>query len=381
MLRHQMRLSWISAVGWYLAAGAIAAVGTRLAYGGPLSSDAWRCWSGPNAWERDVARLVVASILALFMLWNMDAFAGEWKDQKDHYLFFRLRRYEWVTLLLVIAVLLLVTLQVNRQDFRTGLPARAALQQSAYCRDIESRVSANQFGQILKPYFPYLLYVFGLWIGVVLPVFLVLLRRLRADWEHWKESRSRLDDSVKTLSQSHLNSPTFETLLLAFQDHIIGVKEVAERYVPVLLAISLILLYEQLTTSKQTVTPPAVELGKLALWLLLGPVLIACVTMVAIGYQNAAHKVESGFRILVRASVKSSGSAELVDRIVRARAKLMWDESPASFVLSVAKSATISIPLLLTVTAYVLHSLSGPEGWIGIFIPKAVINFVKNIFR
>jgi len=58
----------------------------------------------------------------------------------------------------------------------------------------------------------------------------------------------------------------------------------------------------------------------------------------------------------------------------------MWEESPAAFVLSVVKSATISIPLLLAVTAYVVHTLSGPEGWLGIFVPRAVIDFVRRVF-
>jgi hypothetical protein len=393
MPQAQTRRLWVLIFAWYLAILMIGATGTFLAYEkDSLSSDAWRCWSasGPHAWERDAARLVVAAILSIFMLWNMDTLATLRKNPHERFLFARPYRHERAIFFVFIGLLLLFHLYLLPSSFRAALPERAALNlkvnpTNAYCRDIKAKVAADDFREITKPYIPYMLYATGLWIGVVTPVFLVLLRRIRGDWKLWLERRTTLDASLSPiLSGSEIGRETtgfFETLHFAFQNYVVGLKEVAERYFPVLLAVSLALLYEQLTTSKETVTTAAVESGKVALWLLLGPTLLICITMVAVGYQNAARKAESGFRGLAALSSHHHPPPEVLDRIAATRARLMWEESPAAFVLSVVKSATISIPLLLAITAYIVHTLSGPEGWLGIFVPQVVINFVRRVFQ
>lgn len=386
------RRLWLLILAWYIAVLMVGSSGTFLAYEkDSLSSDAWRCWaaSGPHAWERDAARLLVAAILSVFMLWNMDTPAAIRKDRREHFLFQHPYRYELVTFVVFIGLLLFFHLYLLPSSFRNDLPARAAFNiklnpTNRYCANITNKVAADDFGQILKPYIPYMLYATGLWMGVVTPVFLVLVRRIHEDWKQWTVRRAALDACLSPVL-AYRETPSeaagaFERLHVAFQDYVIGLKELAERYFPVLLAVSLALLYEQLTTSKETVTTAAVEYGKVALWLLLGPTLLICITMVAVGYQNAARKTESGFRALAAFSSRHHTSPELLDRLSTTRARLMWEESPAAFVLSVVKSATISIPLLLAVTAYVVHTLSGPEGWLGIFVPRAVIDFVRRVF-
>jgi hypothetical protein len=416
MAEANARFQWLSTAIWYMGAVIVSSIGTFLAYG-PFSSDAWEYWSGANAWKRDVARAVVASLLAFFMLWNLESFAVKWKGSRDRHSFLPLRRYELIILIGVATLLLVFTFLFLPYSFRRDLKdsleqlgkgsqiarrmaaaetakdaatieiAKKAvadeIAKKAVADELAKRVAANDFTQIRKPYFPYLLYVFGLWIGIVFPVFLTLLRRVRVDWELWRVRRSTLDSCIPIKLPSHAGqgSNSFEEFSVAFQNYVIGLKEVAERYVPVLLATSLVLLYEQLTTSHLTVTQAAVESGKLALWLLLGPALLICITMVALGYQNAADKAEIGLRAFAETLAKSHGKTELFDRVIQAREKLMWEESPAEFVVSVAKSATVAIPLLLALTAYVLHSLAGPEGWLGIFVPKAAIDFVQGLFR
>jgi hypothetical protein len=390
MTQFQTRRLWLFVLVWYGGMLAIGTIGTFLAYErDSLSSDAWRCWaaSGPHAWQRDAARLLIAAILSVFMLWNMDIAAALRKDRRERFVFEHPHRYEMVIFVVFIGLLLLFHLSLLPSSFRTALPARAALNlklnpTNGYCGNIATRVAADDFGQIMKPYIPYMLYATSLWIGVVTPVFLVLLRRIHGDWKQWTERRTALDACLSRVSQSESDAEagrSFDKLHIAFQNYVIGLKEVAERYFPVLLAVSLALLYEQLTTSKETVTTAAVESGKVALWLLLGPTLLICITMVAVGYQNAARKAESGFRALAVASTERRASPELLDRLATTRAKLMWEESPAAFVLSVVKSATISIPLLLAITAYIVHTLS-TEGWLGIFVPRVVIDFVRRVF-
>jgi hypothetical protein len=393
VLRSDRRCLWLFIVLSYIAVFIVGTTGTFLAYEkDSLSSDAWRCWSasGPHAWERDAARLLVAAVLSLFMLWNMDSMAAMRGTPRERFLFDHPHRYEVAIFWFFIGLVLFFHLTFLPSSFRHDLPSRAALNlkqnpANPYCPDIAHKVATDDFGQIMKPYIPYMLYATALWIGVVTPVFMVLLRRIRADWVQWRERRDSLDACLSPLlsqSQTDDTAPArfFERLRVAFQNYVIGLKEVAERYFPVLLAVSLALLYEQLTTSKETVTTTAVESGKVALWFLLGPTLLICITMVAIGYQNAARKAESGFRALAVFSSKHHGPPELPDRLAMTRSRLMWEESPAGFVLSVVKSATISIPLLLAITAYIVHTLSGPEGWLGIFVPQIVINFVHRVF-
>jgi hypothetical protein len=287
-----------------------------------------------------------------------------------------------MVLVAVVILLVLYNFVFLPDSFRSGLRLNmGTLMHKPACADLEAKVANDDYHQIMKPYIPYFLYIFGLWFGIVLPLFLFLLRSVSVDWKQWKDRRSRLDKCVDTKVSPLLQEQfrTFEKLLTAFQDHIVGLKDIAERYVPVLLAVSLALLYEQVTPSHQTVTPAAVESGKLALWFLLGPALLICITIVALGYQGAAHKAESGLRFLIEDLGYSGEGVEAFKAISEARSKLIWDQSPAAFILSVVKSATVSIPLLLAVIIYVLHSLSG--GWFSIFVPKALVDFVQSVYK
>jgi hypothetical protein len=343
--------------------------------------------SSPTAWKRDAARAIMAAILSIFLLWSMHAFGTKEESHDTHLSLFPLRRYEWVVLAGTVVLLTLFNFVFLPNSFRAGLQLRMKTAdfmmkvQTAGCSDLETKVATDDYHQIMEPYISYFLYIFGMWMGIILPVFLFLLRCASVDWTQWKDRRSRLDDCVSSAvpSSAQARFSAFERLVIAFQDYIVGLKDIAERYVPVLLAVSLALLYEQVTPSYQTVTNAAVESGKLALWLLLGPALLICIMIVALGYQSAAHKAESKLRDLVKGSLLSEDGAEGFKAISEARSKLIWDQSPATFVFSVVKSATISIPLLLAITAYVLHSYK--EGWPRIFVPKALVNFFRDVYK
>jgi hypothetical protein len=211
-----------------------------------------------------------------------------------------------------------------------------------------------------------------------MPVFLFLIRCVVVDWKEWNKGQLRLSRCVakaERSEESHVDC--FEGLILAFQDQVVRLKTVAERYVPVLLSVSLLLLHEQLTPSSQTVTDAAIEYGTFAVWLLLGPALLTCVVVVAFGYQKTARKAERGLRAL--AGLGATLDSEVLKRIAEMRSKLIWDQSPGTFIFSVAKSATISIPLLLAVIAYVLHLHN--DGWFRIFVPRTLGEFFQNVFK
>jgi len=242
------------------------------------------------------------------------------------------------------------------------------------------------FGEIIKPYIPYLLYTMGLWIGNGFLVFLVLIRMVPQDWKEWRDSASKLDraSAVKPLTKVESRREAFGDLLLTFQDHVARIKDLAERYIPLLLVIALYLLYEQLTPSYKTLTPLSVEAGKVAVWVILGPAFIISLISVAFGYQNTAERAERGFRVLIGASDESSREdSDLLGKLLNARDALLWERSPGKLVLSVGKSATLSIPLLFTIVAYVIKikTLEGPETWVGVFAPKAVVHFFETLYK
>jgi hypothetical protein len=101
---------------------------------------------------------------------------------------------------------------------------------------------------------------------------------------------------------------------------------------------------------------------------------------VALGYQIAAQNLESGFGTFAETLVNDGNKSDLLDRVLAARADLFWHQSPATFVFSVVKGATVSITLLVSVTGYVLHTLTHGE-WIHVFVPKMVVDFIKSLFE
>jgi hypothetical protein len=372
---------------WYLLAILLASAGTILAYKGPLSSNAWQCWSGPDAWKRDVARLLVVTALSAFMLWNMNAPGlGLWRQQNDNRFFF-VRGHEWIILGVASLMLLLGSLVFLPNNFRHQLAFRAqsGFQDApASCKQIAAVVAANEFAQIRKPYFPYLFYSLGLWLGIVFPVFLALLRRLGTDWQQWRKRRLQLDRFNLAGSLDAVDKPRFfDELLVAFQDYIVGLKEIAEHYVPLALTVSIGLFYDQLTPSHQTVTEAALEYSKIVIWLILGSVLPVCATIVAIGYQNAVYKVDLALHNLAEFLAKSCDNSKLFDEVVRTRSKLMWEQSPLTFVFSVIKSASVSLPLLLAVLIVIrsVRSVQGRDGWLELVLPKAFVAIAKAVFK
>src|ERR1700733_1859334 len=415
---------------WFLAWLAVASAGTYLAYRFcPLSSDAWRCWAGPRAWIRDVLRVLIAGALAVFCLWNLRVSIPKTSRRGRHSWIFPLKSFEWGIVAIVLFFLLVVNFRwlprslesdwdlraisqpvikqrnpdtlgkVSDKTSPTGSGAAVEETKDKFfvnnytqydCKDsipcdprvIEKAIKDDRFRQIFRPYFPYLGYTSGLWIGIAFPVLLFLIRGALEDRAASAERWSRLDRAAAA-AESSTPLPdihTFEELFVSFQNHVAGLKAISERYVPVLLAISITLIYEQLTPSHETATPQAVDSAKIALWAILGPAAAFCISMAAVGYQRASRMTSHALQALSETLAKHSGSDGLSDKVRDSRDKILWDQSPLGFVLSVSKSATISIPLLLAIIGYVLTSLGGPGGWIGIFVPERVIHFIKQLY-
>lgn len=352
---------------WYMAMVALCALGTFLAYKSPLSSEAWIGWSGPGAWKRDIMRSIVSALLSLFVLWNLEIFPAkpfstsrpEWSP---------LTKYEWKLIAVIFMFLLIFTFLVLPDSFIEGLMKRKAK-------------IVYSFRQIMLPYFPYFLYVVCFWLGIVAPAFIGLLRRARFDLAWWKAARRELYEILsRQVSLEELTPSSFQELLASFQSYVIGLKNIAERYLPVLLAMSLALLHEQLTSAHETATPTAMEAAKVASWLFLGPALLMFVTLVALGYQSAVKKAEAGFSPYIDLLVRSPAKSDVLSSFLVLRTNLIWQQSPLTFIITAVKSASVAIPLLFAVTAYVLKSVLDQTAWPSIFLPKAILDLLKNFY-
>ncbi|WP_371882998.1 hypothetical protein [Caballeronia sp. S22] len=227
---------------------------------------------------------------------------------------------------------------------------------------------------------PYVLYVVGLWILIVFPVLIVLVRLIRKDVSRRREVLFQLNGSFPTFApeDNELDSGCFEQIVVAFQSYVGWLKEVAERYISLIILVSLGLLYEQLTSSKLTTTTQSLDWAKVALWFLLGPSLIALVMIVALGYQGTARRVQSVYGRFA-AGLIFPGNSALFDRVTKERSSLIWERGPTDFVLNVLKSATVAVPLFIALVAYVLPTITGGN-WVEIFLPNSFIDMIRHLY-
>jgi len=365
-----LQIPWRRALCWYVVMVALCAIGTFLAYKSPLSSAAWDQWSGTGAWKRDTMRAVVCAALSLFVLWNLEVLPPRDLLRETPPLWPHFALYEKILLAAIFAALVFLAFVVLPASFKADL--------------IKNHWSLPlSFREIMVPYFPYLLYMVSLWLGIVTPAFIFLLRRASSDLRWWREARARL---YKILSKQitvvdELSLSMFQELLAAFQNYVIGLKNIAERYLPVLLAIALALLHEQLTPTYKTVTPTAVEYAKAACWLFLGPALFIFILLVALGYQSAVKKAETGFSPYIDLLVTSPEKGEVLNAFLVLRTNLIWQQSPLTFIITAVKSASVALPLLIALTGYVLKNVIDKTAWPSLFLPDSVLEALKNFYR
>jgi uncharacterized membrane protein len=354
-------LTWPRLVAWYVVAIVVGSLGSYFAYTPPLTSDAWRKWYPiRNPWAVDALRLLIAALLALFILWALGAL-----DRHNDRLRERILR-GWVVLIPVAILLasLGMTFGYLPQKFIAELAARR-------WRGLIT------FRTIYLPYFPYAAYTMALWFGVVMPPFVVILFRLRMDFQRWRRYRAEFESAFAALPIMKPSEDVLVRAQVALQNYIVRLKQVGERSLPVILAVAAILVYEQTTPSRNTALHETQSWAKVALWFLMGPAVITCLTIVTFGYQGAIRTAEGIYRRLL---AHGWGDAKLQATLLKAREDLMWKGNGGTFVLSIFKSTSVLLVFIGSGTAYVVKTVNGENGWWGIFIPDAVFHFVKHIF-
>lgn len=359
----EFSITWPGVAAWYAAAVCLGAVGTIIPYL-VMRSPAWVTWSGSQAWIVDIVRLVTAAALSLFALWNLRVFPTERLAPEERSVVLgRIQRPERLAAVGSVLILTAAVFLPLAQSFIDGLPGR-------------SYKGPYDFKTIYLPYFPYLLYIFAIWVGLVLPLLVAMARALRADWKRWGSARRDLQAAFSPTPGERVGSEDeLDAAEFAMQNYTVRLKAVAERYVPLLLAVALALLAEQRTALHGSTTGAATEFGKAFLWLLLAPSLFACVAVVAFGYQNALLRVERSLRAKLKRAIAVKDP--LTERLLRERTQLIWDRSTAGFLLSVLKSGGISIPLAIGLIGLVVKSLSGDVNWFDVLVPAKVREWLR----
>ena len=362
---------------WYLIILLVSILGTYLAYNEPFGSEAWQTWSqaGKNAWIKDSIRGTAITLVSLFILWNLNVFAAWRSEPKNCYPIFRLAFYEKVIIIAFLTLLLILQFSYLRLDFIHNLSSKGY-------PSIIDQPEMYSFDKITLPYLPYSLYSIGLYIGIMLPALLCLIRRISFD----KNLLSQAKKDLENLSQIDANSVESFTIIrfkqyeLAFQNYVILLKNFSERYLPLILSTAIFLIIEQITSSKDSATQAAIEITKILTWLLIGPTLLIFLISVAIGYQITVNGAEQKLRSFIDLIKMSPSKSEMLGEISNFREKLIWSYSPLSFIVSAVKSASIAIPLLLTLTIYVMQTIMAESNWLYIVLPKAIAQFLKSLY-
>ncbi len=366
-----------SILAWYLLSLLFSILGTYLAYNEPIGSEAWRIWSpaGEDAWIKDAIRAIAITFVSLFFLWNLDVLA-DWRTAPQNcYPIFRLSAFETMTVVALTILLLILQFTYLRDDFVRNLPLRNY-------PSLQASPEMYSFKKITLPYIPYSLYAIGVYIGIMLPIILFSLRRFKVDLSIFVQSKKHLENLAhqQQASAEHLTVPQFRQFELAFQNYVILLKNFCERYVPLILGIAIFLIIEQVSGSIDTSTQSAIEITKIFIWIFLGPVLFSFMILIAFGYQTTVKSAEQKLLALIDCIDASPGTGELIGEIINFREKLIWNYSPLSFMVSTVKSASIAIPLLLTLTFYIMQAIIKESNWLYIVFPKEIVQFFKDLY-
>jgi hypothetical protein len=310
----------------------------------------------------DGVRLIVCAVFALFTIWNLGLLEREHEALAAEVL------SGWRVMIPIFVTIVAVALTCGyaSQGFVEGLRARGY-------------GGGFSFYEIYLPYFPYALYAAALWGGMGSPVLAMLVARFSFDRAMLRQSREELETQFRRVDAVTGSAALaeFQQSQIAMQNYVARLKQIAERYIPVLLTVSTVLIYEQLTPSRRTVTLEAQDIGKFGLWLLLGPALVTCITVVTFNYQSAIRRAEGAYRDLLLRLTPVEREAR--DKVLGAREQLLWQSNGGSFALSILKSTPVFVLLVTSMTLYVLNNLDA-KSRLTIFIPKMLVTFFRTIF-
>lgn len=352
-------MTWPHLFAWYAAMLLVGTLGSYAAYELP-GSPAWSAWSNADyPWLVDAARLLVCSLFALFTIWNLRLLEPEERGLMATVL----DGWKVAIPLLVPIVSVAITTWVTSHGFVARLRARGY-------------DGPTDFWAIDLPYVPYALYTIALWGGVGAPVLAMLVTRFMNDRRELRGSRETLEKEFRAVEVATADDALmqFQQSQIAMQDYVARLQQHAERYIPVPLTVAVVLLHEQFAP---TVTQEAIDIGKVALWLLLGPALIAGLTILASNHQSAVRRAGAAYRALL--DRLAATQTDLRSSVLEARAKVLGDSS-GGFAVSVLKSTPIFVLLVASLTGWVLGNLQA-EKRVTLFVPEKIVELLQAIYR
>jgi hypothetical protein len=360
----------IAILRWYVVAVLSCTVGTCLAYVGALSSAAWQGYAARKAPVYDTSLAVASAILSALLVWSLkprDEAAGFLPQDAPGLTAWR-RFALWVGGLYI----LIHAGVIGPWSMRRELIHRLAPPDWLSYRQVE------------VPYYPYLLYMFGLWLGIVTPVLLALRASYPGNLRWWGQVYGRLVASAQesAVVRAEGAPPVLpESIVNEYNECTRCLVMIADQYGSVAGGVILILLLVQLTPDIEVLTPAAVNAGKIALWFLFLP---SCLW---IGYrlfrsQRAAFVVaESALRQRASALMATSGEGKDIGSINAALSDVKGGGSPAFF-WEICTTQGVLTPLVIFVIAYLVRvkAIPGPVSIARILFPNFVMDWLAHSF-
>lgn len=369
-----MKVGWRDVWIWYALATLLCVVGTYAAYYGPLSSDSWQRWADythviPPLW--DTVRALGSALLAIYALYSLEVVSTK-DDARGGISVRHLSRLERGLILATALAIGIVALALLPLNFRRTYEGLIRLPHPRIVPAVNDPLS---FHQIWAPYFPYSLYVFGLWLGIVFPVLFFLARSMRFDFPQLRLLRSRID---RVEDAEELTKRSVSDYIYSFRQYFYWLKAVANRYVPLFLVVITICLVEQLTPLHCAVLAWAADLGKMALWLLLIPASLVTVFVFLFLFDDGITAAKGELDQLIETLAPHADKDDALDEARRAREDLE-SESSVSAMLAVTKSGNVGVYFLAILSAGLIGAfLRYHEYWASAFVPITVLHWMHH---
>lgn len=387
-------MSYRTLIFWFGCVIAIAGLGTYLTYNGPLTTGAWQHWSGAGAWRLDFLRLLFAVLVASFILWRLGYLQSGPLDLQELRILLPVDRKEWVVFSIVAILFLYAVLihlpasfEATMRDgsifLEDGLMAGNSPLEAVHKKLVSPNKPPgfDENIELHRPSIPYFFYRTGFWFGAVWMMFFCISRTARKDWQNRRQSIVEFDQRLPALPLAPENATLreFDVMVTAFHRRSRGLRGRAQRYLSILLVFILCLIYENLTSSHGTILPTSVEIAKLAVWILLGPVLVIFLAVIITGYHHSVEQVRCVIDQFIDTLTETGANSSLLDKARRFDEDLMTSKSGLAFLTSVLKSSSIAIPLLVAILGYVLQFISD-GGWVDILVPGMLVDFVSSLY-
>lgn len=327
------------------------------------SSTAWGKWGNNQAWVGDSARLISLYVFATFLV--MISFNRNKPKNEDHYII-DISICNFLISVIFIATATILNFYWYPLHFEDELIGNKSGLLSSSDIDL---VREQPFEQVYKPFISYYFYALGLWVGIILPTFLIFIGGFRSDYKLAKYYLKKLKTykSKERFDQCFLNDSSvlsIQEVLSEMGDikdsYETSLRNIAQRYLPVLMlvfigyALGNVLLTDIEIRGDQTLVPTQTDEARstfawiFLVFLVICGVLVFYFSKLLSGYlESLEYKLKE---------IKDYVSADKYSFLLKEEVKKKEDiwtlkqKNLLSYVWeTVFKSGSIYIPLLATI--------------------------------